>query len=101
MDEWSSLANKKYLNMNLHYHDDHHHHNLGLSRAIGSHPAAKIKKLVTKHLGDFDVSLRQLVAVVSDGASVCVKFSSNLFIRFIQKTKHSLCNHNFFIKIEQ
>ena len=78
MDEWTSLANRKYLNMNLHYHDEHPHHNLGLTRAIGSHPAAKIKKLVTKHLGDFDHSLKQLVAVVSDGASVCVKFGKSI-----------------------
>lgn len=51
LDEWTSLKNLKYLNVNLHYKNDdssHHHINLGMIEIEGSCEAPTLLRLVIK-----------------------------------------------------
>ena len=73
LDEWTSLKNGKYLNINAH-HRDGFYDCLGLSRAEGSIPAPKLKDLVEKHIGLFSVDLYHVVAMTTDGASLMEAF---------------------------
>ena len=51
-DEYTSMKNRKYLNLNCHQSINNQAvlTNLGLKRATGSLPATKLKKLVEEHL---------------------------------------------------
>jgi hypothetical protein len=50
-DEWTSSANRRYMNVNIHYHEQGKPKfiNLGLKRMNGSWPAAMHKKKVSYH----------------------------------------------------
>ena len=77
LDEWTSLRNRKYLNINAH-HQSGFFDCLGLSRAHGSLPALKLKELVQNHLSVFNLDLQQIVCVTTDGASVMEAFGRML-----------------------
>lgn len=48
LDEWTACSNRRYLNVNLHYIDNHESHiNLGLLRIKGSCNARKMKQMVS------------------------------------------------------
>ena len=77
MDEYTSLNNCRYLNLNLHSYDgiSHNFFNLGMIRINGSLPSDVIVDMVKKKLLEFGVSLRSdIVSAASDGASVMEKF---------------------------
>ena len=76
LDEWTSSANKRYLNVNVHSFDEKSKFwNLGLARIKGSLPAQSCVDLLKKKLEEFNISLdNDVVCVSNDGASVMKKF---------------------------
>lgn len=76
IDEWTSFNNRRYLNVHL-YHDITKSINLGLIPVLGSCPAEKMVELVNTKLVTFGLSFeRDIVATVSDGASVMLKYGT-------------------------
>lgn len=93
-DEWTSLANKRYFNVNLHFADGAFY-NLGLVRIHGSFPADKIMQAVEQLLISFNVKDNSVAAVTSDGASVMVKFGK--MVPYF----HQLCyNHGLHLAVQ-
>ena len=85
LDEYSSLKNKRYLNINVHQDKDKFW-NLGMVAISGRMTSEKIVEEVENKLTEFDLSLkRHIVASVTDGASVMVKFGR------IIECEHQLC----------
>lgn len=70
-DEWTSVRNRRYVNINI--HSEKEFWNLGLIRAFGTMPAEKCIELVNERLGDFGLSLKNIVAITTDGAAVMTK----------------------------
>ena len=69
MDEWTSIQNRKFFNINLHHLNGFDC--LGLGRANGSLPAPRLVELVDEHLKSFDIDMKKdIVCAVTDGASV-------------------------------
>lgn len=84
LDEYTSLRNRRYVNINLHALGVFW--NLGMVRIIGSLPADKTVELVEKKLSDFNVNMKNdVIASVTDGASVMVKFGK------ISHSEHQQC----------
>lgn len=74
LDEWTSLKNRRYLNINLHS-DDGTVFNLGLVFIPGKCGAVEVRDMVLKHLDKFGLKLeRHIVACTTDGAAVMQKF---------------------------
>jgi len=74
IDEWTSINNKRYMNIHIYYNTTDSD-NLGLVPIEGSCTAEKTLELVDKKLNSFDVSFKQdIVSVMSDGAAVMQKF---------------------------
>ena len=74
LDEWSSLANRKYLNINIHNNDDNYI-NLGLVRVEGACSAEKTYEKVKDRLLVFGIIFSSgIVGSTSDGAAVMQKF---------------------------
>jgi hypothetical protein len=72
-DEWTSIRNRRYMNVNVHEGGDRFW-NLGLVRAAGTMPAEQCVKLLTKKLEIYGLSLEaDIVSIVTDGASVMKK----------------------------
>lgn len=87
LDEWTSINNKRYININVHCFDGTMY-NLGLIRARGSLPADKIREAVSTVTTDFGVPERHIVAATTDGAAVMEKFGRD------SEFFHQLCyNH--------
>ena len=71
-DEWTSLKNRRYLNINVHIEEEFW--SLGLARVVGSLPAEKCIELVQKVLTQFMLNYYEdIVCVTTDGASVMQK----------------------------
>ena len=84
-DEWTSLRNRRYLNIYL-YSQCRKVWNLGLFRIQDSFTAEKVLQMVTDKLKLFNISLEEdVVATVTDGPSVMVKFGN------ICPAEHQLC----------
>lgn len=80
-DEWTSTANRRYINVNVHLKD--RHINLGLFRIFGSATAEVCASKITEIMNDHGVDMEKNVAgVTSDGAPVMVKMGNNIFILF-------------------
>lgn len=84
LDEWTSCANKRYININLHC-PELNVINLGLIRIHGSATAEACKSYLERKLLIFGISLEDIVAIVTDGAAVMLKFGR------ITGKKHQLC----------
>lgn len=85
LDEYTSLNNRRYLNINLHKNNGTFW-NLGMVRISGPLPAETAIEKVKDRLEEFAVSLeKHVVACVTDGAAVMVKFG-----RLIE-CDHQLC----------
>lgn len=77
-DEWKSMKNRKYLNVNVHHfipeENKNKFHNLGLVRIRNSLPAEKCIELVQKKLKeyelDFENDIKDVVAITTDGCNV-------------------------------
>ena len=77
LDEYNSVQNRRYMNINVHVED--RHWNLGSVRTFGSMPAEKAVAVVKKKLDEFGIDLdSDVVAATTDGASVMVKFGKSI-----------------------
>ena len=75
-DEATSMRNRRYMNINVHFQDSFRF--LGLIRIQGSLNATKTIKLVEERLQLFGLDLnKDVVASVTDGASLMVKFGKD------------------------
>lgn len=73
-DEWTSVANRRYFNVNIHGTDEFVC-NLGLVRILGSFTSERTLECVKEHVAEFGIDLeKHCVAVTADGVSVMVKF---------------------------
>lgn len=71
-DEWSSVKNHRYMNINI--HSENKVWNLGLIRMFGSVPATKCVEVVDTKLKEFGLSLKNdIVCITTDGAAVMKK----------------------------
>ena len=92
LDEWTSIRNRRYLNINIHTHSTLY--NLGLIRVKGNCPAEEIKRLTEEKLSEFHLSMNDIVAATTDGAAVMVKFGK------ISPILHQQCyNHAFHLAV--
>ena len=71
IDEYTSAAQRKYLNTNLWVDDKLIH--LGLKRMAGSHNAEACLELLKEVLSEYDLSESDMISQTTDGASVMVK----------------------------
>lgn len=73
LDEWTSLRNIRYMNVNIHCQElkDKNFRNLGLARITGSANADNCYQILENRLAEYDLSLEDDVCgLASDGASV-------------------------------
>lgn len=92
LDEWTSLRNRRYLNVNIHFNQKYI--NLGLVKIEGSCTANKTIELVNSKLSDFGINLSDVVASTTDGAAVMVKFGT------LSQYIHQLCyNHGIHLAV--
>ncbi|GFT71633.1 BED-type domain-containing protein [Trichonephila clavipes] len=74
LDEFTSLKNRRYLNINVHFNEGEIF-NLGMLRMSGSFSAENCVQAVETKLQEFGIiTEKHLVACVTDGASMMVKF---------------------------
>lgn len=72
-DEWTSIKNRIYLNLNVHA-TDKMFWNLGLCRVNGTMPAEKCVDIIDAKLKIYNICLDyDIVAITTDGASVMKK----------------------------
>lgn len=83
LDEWTSGANRRYMNVNLHTVGKFW--NLGLARVRGSFTADACKLLLEARLSDFEVQLSDVFAIATDGAATMKKFGK------LTKRNHVIC----------
>lgn len=85
LDEYTSLNNRRYLNINVHTNYGTFW-NLGMVNINGALPADVAVQAVQNKLDEFNISLeKHIVACVTDGASVMVKFGKLI------DCEHQLC----------
>ena len=90
LDEWTSVANKRYININIHCKDSVSF-NLGLVRIIGICDAKETQRIVIQHLKEFGISLeKDIVASTTDGASVMCKFGRESPAYHVQCMNHAI-----------
>lgn len=89
-DEWTSGANKRYLNINVHFSDSKFV-NLGLTRIRGSCPAEKLAQTIEHAIGRFDINSTNVSAVTTDGPKVMVKLGT--ILPFIHQTCYNHALH--------
>ncbi|KAI8122766.1 hypothetical protein CVS40_6558 [Lucilia cuprina] len=76
LDEWTSLKNKRYLNINL-YGPNNKLFNLGMINIEGKCGALELRKMVETKLDEYNLSLKEhIVSTISDGPNVMKKFIS-------------------------
>ncbi|GFW98920.1 BED-type domain-containing protein [Trichonephila clavipes] len=84
-DEFTSLKNRRYLNINVHFNEGEIF-NLGMLRISGSFSAENCVKVVETKLQEFEIiTEKHIVACVTDGASMMVKFGK------IMSCEYHLC----------
>lgn len=92
LDEWTSIRNRRYLNINIHSNSTFF--NLGLILISGKCPAEEIERLTEIKLNEFNLSMTDIVAATIDGAAVMVKFGRSI------SAMHQQCyNHAFHLPI--
>ncbi|CAL8129446.1 unnamed protein product [Orchesella dallaii] len=73
LDEWTSAANRRYMNINVHAAGEFF--NLGLARIRGTFTAEACLEIVTSKLSDFNINLKDdIFGLATDGAAVMKKF---------------------------
>ncbi|GFX45187.1 uncharacterized protein TNCV_3432351 [Trichonephila clavipes] len=74
LDEFTSLKNRRYLNINVHFNEGEIF-NVGMLRISGSFSAENCVQAVETKLQEFGIiTEKHIVACVTDGASMMVKF---------------------------
>ena len=85
LDEYSSLRNKRYLNVNVHSSNGKFW-NLGMIGISGKMISEKVREYLELKLGEFGLNLeKDIVCCVTDGASVMVKFGKQI------PSEHHVC----------
>lgn len=80
-DEWTSTANKRFMNINVHSRNLNLNKfwNLGLMRIHGSFTAKKCIEMLTERLNQYDISLtKDIVAIITDGPNVMLKVGKEI-----------------------
>jgi len=73
-DEWTSVRNRRYLNVTV--YTDAEYWNLGLARITGKATSNRLLEIISRRLLDFDISMTSdVVCVTSDGAPVMCQIS--------------------------
>ena len=81
LDEYTSKRNRRYVNINVHGHDERIWC-LGMVRGRGSLHAEETVNLVNKKLLDFGINFTQhILACVTDGASGPLHLSEGSLVR--------------------
>lgn len=84
LDEYTSLQNWRYININV--HEEKKHWSLGLVKLTGSINSTRIAEIVSKRLNEFGLDLdNHIVGCTTDGASVMIKFGREI------KPYHQIC----------
>ena len=84
LDEYTSIANRRYLNVNV--HSVNKHWNLGMLQIKGSMTSERLLTSLRNKLDEFGLDLKtHIVCVITDVASVMVKFGKLL------PCEHQLC----------
>ena len=90
LDEWKSDANRKYLNINLHFSNGLFFC-LGLIRIHGSGNAEILSQLITKRCAEFNIKYpKDILALTTDGASVMIKLGKISNVIHLQCINHGL-----------
>lgn len=90
IDEWSSLKNRRYFNICVHYTDGKFY-NLGLVYIPGKCGATETRQIVESRLEEFGLSFEQdVVAVTSDGPNVMVKFGRDSPTEMVLCLNHAI-----------
>jgi hypothetical protein len=76
MDEWTSIANRRYFNLVV--FTKTRFWNQGLIRIRGSMPSTKFKEVLQEVLSSFDINMEHIVGCTTDGASVMIKFGKEI-----------------------
>ncbi|GFT13645.1 BED-type domain-containing protein [Trichonephila clavipes] len=85
LDEFTSLKNRRYLDINVHFNEGEIF-NLGMLRISGSFSAENCVETVETKLQEFKIiTEKHIVACVTDGASMMVKFGK------IMSCEYHLC----------
>ncbi|XP_062552035.1 uncharacterized protein LOC134217293 [Armigeres subalbatus] len=93
LDEWTSVSNKRYMNINIHFADGAMI-NLGLIPISGSLPAEKIVALVKSAVEGFGLKPNDVFGATTDGAAVMIKFGKS------SGYMHQLCyNHGLHLAV--
>jgi hypothetical protein len=83
MDEWTSLRNRRYLNVCLHDYVQNKRvfYNLGLLRITDSMPADRCLQILTDRLAEYGLEMSDIVALCTDGAPLMVRVGkeANIF----------------------
>lgn len=93
MDEWTSIANRRYLNVNINAHGGASF-NLGLIRIPKSCPAEEVKRLMGEKLLEFGLNQKDVVAATVDGAAVMTKFG-----RLVAMLHQQCYNHGIHLAV--
>lgn len=98
LDEWTSIANKRYLNINIHTKTNATF-NLGLVRIKKDCPANVMQDLYTEKLAEFGLTVNDVFAATTDAAAVMKKFAQ--LIRLIAGTMihQKCCNHGIHLAV--
>lgn len=71
-DEWTSKKNKRFMNINLHFQNEHR--NLGLIRINASASAENLVRLIIEKLNEFNLNMNDdIISVTTDGPNVMKK----------------------------
>lgn len=76
VDEWTTMDNRRYLNLNIHTKSDAKVllWNIGLIRVTGCLPVELCVKIIKSKLQEFGLDLeKDIVAIITDGASIMEK----------------------------
>ena len=95
LDEYTSLKNRRFLNIDI--HQKNKHWNRGLTRVSGSFPAEKAAEIVSERMEKFGLNLADcIVCSFTDGASMMVKFGK------IVPTEHQTCyTHGVHLAVQE
>lgn len=83
--EWTSLRNRRYMNINV--HSINKFWNLGLILVEGTMPATiRCIELLEVKLNEFGLTIQNVISITTDGASVM-----KIVGRLLQNTNHQIC----------
>lgn len=70
-DEWTSIRNRRYININLHTENDFW--NLGIARIYSKADSEGLLKIINIKLNEFGLNLKNIISLTTDGAAVMKK----------------------------